>query len=359
MVVSEVGIVTSVGRDAHTTLTSILAGIARPKELGYFAIVDPELQEPQGVVGHPIEALTEGFHLYGLWLRVGLKCLEDLLSRAGLERGPQVWQRGALIAVAPDIRSERFMSEGDESPEALREPYLDRIAGWLGVPAERVKAVAVGPTGLYQALELAGRALERQDVDRVAILAVDSLLDTLSLEWLAEHDRLKTPAVPAGLMPGEAGVALLIERPGAKGLGVSVRAIASEAPPPRGAPAGGADPAWQTSVERGARLAQVLERCLARAPRGDGAARMLVSDQNGEQWRAEELAHCSLKLGDLWPADAELLLPALSVGDTGAARAALGCGIAALALKHGEARESIVLTSTFDGAAGAALLTAA
>lgn len=354
MVVSEVGIVTSVGRDAHTTLTSILAGIARPKELGYFAIVDPELQEPQGVVGHPIEALTEGFHLYGLWLRVGLKCLEDLLSRAGLERGPQVWQRGALIAVAPDIRSERFMSEGDESPEALREPYLDRIAGWLGVPAERVKAVAVGPTGLYQALELAGRALERQDVDRVAILAVDSLLDTLSLEWLAEHDRLKCPAVPAGLMPGEAGVALLIERAGAQGLNVAVRTVASEPQAARGAAVAG-----QTSAERGARLAQVLERCLARAPRGDGAARMLVSDQNGEQWRAEELAHCSLKLGDLWPADAELLLPALSVGDTGAARAALGCGIAALALKHGEARESIVLTSTFDGAAGAALLTAA
>src|SRR5690606_38145765 len=157
---------------------------------------------------------TEGFHLYGLWLRVGLKCLEDLLRRAAvsLSSSTPLGPRAALVAVTPDIRGARFMSEGNESADSLRAPFLDRLAAWLGIPAERAYCVPAGSTGLFHALAAADAMLERRDVDRVVVLSIDSLLDTLTLEWLASAQRLKTPSVPAGLMPGEAGAALLLAR---------------------------------------------------------------------------------------------------------------------------------------------------
>jgi 3-oxoacyl-[acyl-carrier-protein] synthase-1 len=351
--IDQVGMVTSVGRDAHTTMSSIACGIARPKELGYFTVVDPELQEPEGVIGHPIVALTEGFHLFGLWVRLGLKCLDDLLARAALPRGAAAWQRAALIAVTPDIRSARFMSDGDESIEALRAPFLDRLAAWLGIPAtaEHVHAVAIGNTGLFPALELASGLIERRTVDRVVVLAVDSLLDTLTLEWLSAAHRLKSATVPAGLMPGEAAAALLLGRAGGAGLDVAVRAVAAETQ---------AQDPGETSAARGARLARVLGRCLPSAADPTGADSVLVSDQNGEQWRAEEYGYCGLQLGEAWPARAHVVLPALSVGDTGAASAALACCVGALAVRQQAAlvRQSLILGSSIEGRAGAALLSA-
>lgn len=353
--ISEVGMVTSVGRDAHTTLTSVVCGISRPRELSYFHVVDPELQEPQGVVGHPVEALTEGFHLYGAWLRLGCKALQDLIDRAGptLARGTEAWRNAALIVVTPDIRTDRFMSDGDESTDALREPFLHRIAAWLGVPqtTAHVHAIAIGRTGVFAALETARALLEGAQAERVVVLAMDSLLDTMTLEWLAAQERLKGPSAPVGLAPGEAGVALLLERRGAPGLGVAIRAVAAEPTPLDAEP---------TSAVRGTRLAAVLSRLRVSSDR-TGAQSVLFSDQNGEQWRAEEWAFCGLKLTPDWPPAADVVLPALSVGDTGAASNALACALSALALRHRgfAARESLVIGTSIDGRAGAALFTSA
>ncbi|HEU4618864.1 MAG TPA: hypothetical protein VFV10_12555 [Gammaproteobacteria bacterium] len=357
--INQVGMVTSVGRDAGTTLTSILCGVSRPKEIGYFAVTDPEFQEPEGVTGHPIEALTEGFHLYGLWIRACIACLEDLLRRTSpaMPRGAEEWGSTALIAVTPDIRSERFMSDGDETAGSLREPFLHKIAAWLGIPRtpEHLHAVCMGRTGVFTALKAASAMLERRAFDRVLVLAVDSLLDTLTLEWLASRHRLKSPSAPAGLMPGEAASAMLIEprrggaHSGARGLGVAVRAATQES---------AADQEGLTTADRGRRLARVMSGCLPSLRDPAGAGCVLISDQNGEQWRAEEFGYCGLALGSAWPSRAAVLLPAVSVGDTGAASGALACCLSAMVLSSGlvEARDGIVLGSSFDGRAGAAML---
>jgi hypothetical protein len=114
----------------------------------------------------------------------------------------------------------------------------------------------------------------------------------------------------------------------------------------------------ETGEARGARLSRLLERCLVQAADRTGAGALFVSDQNGEHWHAEQLGYCSVLMGDAWPARAEVVLPALSVGDTGAAGAALGLALGALALRFPPAavRETLVVASTFEGAAGAALL---
>jgi 3-oxoacyl-[acyl-carrier-protein] synthase-1 len=206
-------------------------------------------------------------------------------------------------------------------------------------------------------LRAADEILARQtSLDRVLILAVDSLLDTLTLEWLAAGHRLKSPSTPMGLMPGEAAAAMIVERQGstarAGGLGVAVRTAAETAPQGE---------RELTGAVRGERLATVLAECLANlaAPAGDGC--MLISDQNGEQWRAEELAYCNLRLTEVWPVNASVLLPAVSLGDTGAASGAVNCCLGALALRSGMARvrQSVVVGSSAQGRAGAALLSVA
>ncbi len=74
-------------------------------------------------------------------------------------------------------------------------------------------AVCHGRTGVAVALRHARQMLEHMSVDRVVILAVDSLLDARILEHYLESDRLLTSVNSNGFMPGEAAAALVVGRP--------------------------------------------------------------------------------------------------------------------------------------------------
>jgi 3-oxoacyl-[acyl-carrier-protein] synthase-1 len=353
--IAEVGMVTSVGRDATTTFTSVLAGITRPKPLPYFTVVEPESGDSVPVVGHPIEAFTEGFHLYGLWIRATLASLRDLIARADLPApgNAAAWARTALVAVLPDIRSERFLSDGTEQDSDVREPFLARIAAWLGVPQTpaQLHVCCSGRAGVFAALRYGAELLRTHAVDRVIVLAVDSQLDTLTLDWLAAEDRLKSVAAAVGLMPGEASVALLLQSSKPNGRapgGVTVRALADRRPAVGD----------RTSEARGRLLREVLSACVPALGDANGQGCLWINDQNGEQWRAEEAGYCALFMAEQWPARAQVMVPALSVGDTGAASGALGLGLAALALRDElvAAHQCLVSSSSYRGPLGAVLL---
>jgi 3-oxoacyl-[acyl-carrier-protein] synthase-1 len=355
--ITDVGMVTSVGRDATTTFSSVLAGVARPKPIRYFSVVEPDSQEAVPLVGHPIEAFTEGFHLYGFWTRVAIASLRDLIARAALPAAGDSagWSRTALVAVLPNIRSKRFLSDGSESDDAVREPFLARIGAWLGVPLAppHLHAFCAGRVGIFAALRHGAELLRTRAVDRVIALAVDSQLDTLTLEWLAAEHRLKSPTSAAGLMPGEAAVALLLQspQPAGKSRGVTVRIVAERRPAESD----------RTNDARGGLLKAALSTCVAGLADRTGQRSLWIHDQNGEQWRAEEFGYCALLMGEEWPAQAQAMLPALSVGDTGAASGALSLSLAAMALRDDlvTADQCLVTSSSYRGPLGAALLQSA
>lgn len=352
--ISEVGLVTSVGRDATTTFSSIMAGITRPKELPYFSFVDPELQAPEPVVGHPIEALTEGFHLFGLWMRLAVASLNDLVARAGLPLpgDTSAWSRTGLIAVLPDIRSYRFLSDGSESDDDVRAPFLNRIATLLGTPQSEpmLHVVCNGRLGVVEALEHGEELLTSGNAERVIVMAVDSLLDSLTLEWLGAAQRVKSGGVAAGLTPGEAGAALLLESASGHSAdgSVSVRALAKQ----------GSAKDDASNEARGRFLESALAPCIAGFNNASGRNCLWINDQNGEQWRAEELAYCALYMGERWPADLEVMLPALSIGDTGAASGVLALALAVMALRDElvPAQQCLISSSSYEGSVAAALL---
>jgi 3-oxoacyl-[acyl-carrier-protein] synthase-1 len=93
-------------------------------------------------------------------------------------------------------------------------------------------------------------------------------------------------------------------------------------------------------------LARTLEVASPRAPFvGD-----LISDQNGENWRAGELSYARLRLTGRLGEGLRLMLPAISLGDVGAATAGVAVCVAASALVRGySASDRVLIAASSEG----------
>lgn len=203
-----------------------------------------------------------------------------------------------------------------------------------------------GRSGVALAVQAAAELLTGPGTaDLCLVGCFDSLLDDETLDALARTNRLKCADNPIGLMPGEAGVALLL-RSGGGGrtlptLGLLEASVIGSTGSDRDA-----DP-----VAGAAQLAQVLRQCAA----GADEPLLLLPDLNGEPTRAMEWGTAITMRG--WPKRHDVLFPAATFGDTGCAAGAIG---AALALhgwqrRHLAAKRCVVTTSASDGKSGLCL----
>src|SRR5712691_4638960 len=142
LAITGLSMITSVGRDVATSCASIRAGITRPCQIEHFEIVDDETQDTIPIVGHPIHGYAEGFNVAGLWTRLAKKCVRDLLGDLD-DVGAAFWRRTALIGATPYINDDRFQSAGDETPDLLRDTYLEPLVEdlELPIPASQLHAV--------------------------------------------------------------------------------------------------------------------------------------------------------------------------------------------------------------------------
>jgi 3-oxoacyl-[acyl-carrier-protein] synthase-1 len=162
--------------------------------------------------------------------------------------------------------------------------------------------------------------LERQF--EVAIIGgIDTLLDRSTLEWLEILRRLKSPAMPVGLAPGEVGVFFVLEtlqraqQRGVKPLAcIRSVAIAEEEKTYFGG-----------DTPTGVTLAQLLRDCGKLAEWQAANPCWIVSDHNGEAHRAMEWGNALVRaIPDCEPLRQPLLwYPAISVGETYAASGAV------------------------------------
>jgi 3-oxoacyl-[acyl-carrier-protein] synthase-1 len=168
--------------------------------------------------------------------------------------------------------------------------------------------------------------------------AVYSQLHRPWLDRLAAEKRLAHDDHPAGFIPGEAAVCLVLERfeharaRGAPPLAIVRHVEIDHEPIPIG-------PEHPIRAEA---LSRAVQRCL-----GDDAAaiRRVVADLDGERWRALEWSlvetRCFAALRKGW----QLWHPADSIGDVGAAAGAVGIGVAARAFARGYADGGSVLVT--------------
>lgn len=352
------GLVTSVGHNAPAACAAIRAGIARPRGCGGYTSLELETQDSEPITGHPIRGYTEGFSGSGLWLRLARGALSDLFDRANLPHPSEVgfWRRTGILAVTASPEAARFQLESD-GRRALEDAFLHPLGERLAVPLERtqVRLGGAAHAGTAQALEEAARLLSRGTYDRLLLVAVDSYLDALTLQWLDAAERLKTGDIPSGLSPGEAGACLLLEsEESARGRGAAplcvLAGVATAREPQPTAPG-------EPSTGQG------LSRCIREAMKAAGIstpyAGDVYSDLNGEAWRAHEWGSAVVRLTEQLGA-VKLHLPCVSVGDVGAASGALGVCLASHALhrRHTKTDRALVISSAMDGNVGCIALSA-
>jgi 3-oxoacyl-[acyl-carrier-protein] synthase I len=331
------------------------AQISRFGPLQDMLVLDDETGERVPLTGAPVVAVTSGFEGKGRLVRLAVDAIQDLLATTSVEVD---WRRiGVFLALAApgdegtaeeagpaeddDIRFEDSPGSAEDWSAAVADAIVEALglpgdlAPWHRYTAER--------TGTVQALRDAIDAVAQGAVGEALVVAVDSAIDEARLSrWIEQH-RLKTPSHPVGLMPGEAGVVLLLSRttpPASQRADTSlIRAPIVECEPPPG-----------DHPPTGHALAAVLTA--AASAQESLPIGTIVCDLNGEVERAVELGAAFAQI----PGGSPLLscrqvIPAVAFGETGAAGPLLGVVLASRAFARNYAGEgsAVVLVGADDG----------
>ncbi|WP_437331899.1 hypothetical protein [Sorangium sp. So ce394] len=357
LVITGYGALSCVGQSAATTCASIRAGLCLPREIHWFSVLDEEQQALVPLTGHPIRGYTDGFAELGRLIRLAHGAVRSLQNESGLlaRADARFWERTGLIFVGPPLEEDRF-EDAEEDVDELKASVLAQLIRALGLPlSEQASAlVDIGPAGAADAIYLAVQRITQRQVERVILVAADSCLDSITLEWLLERGWLKSPRNPVGLVPGEAAACVMLEsRSSAQRRGARVTAVVRAAATDREEAHALAD---KTSTGAG------LSRAILKVTSGGGApARFegdVIIDLDGVPWRAAEWGYAQVRCADVLGPNMKLVLPCGSLGHVGAASAVLGLVIAARSLERGYASrgQSLILASSGWGYVGAVLV---
>ncbi|MCY1074092.1 hypothetical protein [Archangium lansingense] len=350
LAITSLGMISSIGHSVVEACAALRAGIVRPRPLPGCDALDVDLGELVPVVGHPVAGITDGFYLSGVWLRLAERAVSDLLSW-GEVPGPEdadFWAGCDVLLVTPCLDPERFPILTDaETVTAMTSEYVEGFLELTRLPvaSRSIQVLSAGHVGVARALELAGQRARAGSARRCLVVAADSYVDPDALDWLAWHRRLKVPDRAVGLMPGEAAAAVMVESQ------QSVRARKAKVR------------AWVDRVSFGAAHDRASSRdgaglAAAVAPLlepGTGLAADVLCDINGEEWRARGYGNALVRLGARLGQHA-LILPAGSLGDTGAASGAIALCAATRAFERNYARSDLALVlSTSENGESAAI----
>jgi 3-oxoacyl-[acyl-carrier-protein] synthase-1 len=372
--ITNVGMTCSLGHDAATACAASRAGITRPKRLDYFRVRSPEAGVEQ-VLGHAAPSIATGFEDRVRLIQLLAAGLGDLRASIGGKLSdfagfylsmpsPLRPVTGLALIEHEEDRAVRLRICGEAGPEVLSQSAAQslvseaaELAGWPDRPDLRFVSCA-GHAGVAEATQHAMTDLRSGAIVGAIVGGVDSLLDYQTLAWLHTTGRLKTSDRPAGLQPGEACALVGLK---------TMRNIPSRARPPVAL----IREVW-TGVERatllsgeappGNGLSQALMPAADASRQDTAGCAWLITDQNGETYRAVEWGNAVCRVAARYPAfsTAAIWYPALSFGDTGAASGALSICVAAKSFERGYARlASAVVASSSDGPLRAALLVSA
>jgi 3-oxoacyl-[acyl-carrier-protein] synthase-1 len=368
IVIRGVGMASSLGLDTPTACAAARAGLNRAVALEHFVLKGPD-SDVRGIAGHCAPMITQGFEGVARLTRLAQAGLEDL------QRSTDGWStQGAAFYVALPNPIRRFDGLALIEEEALRAEYERELAELRNAHTARSMAVDVlssatslagwphefeircndvsGHTGVAVALQAAMADLSNGRARKAIVGGVDSLIGERTLQWLNDTGRLKTPVVAAGLQPGEAAAFLALECEEGAGSAPCLGAIdglqfALET-----------HPLLEGEPPLGDGLAQVLMASAVTAGWDRDILPWIVSDHNGELYRAYDWGHACTRLRPAYPGLAESAPwhPVEAFGDTGAASGAVGLVMATFAFQRGFApASSAVVLSSSDGPGRAAV----
>lgn len=317
------GAVTSVGLTAPQTCAAIRAGISGFRD----AVWTVPLEEPQ--VGAQVPArLSLKFPclhwLINLATRAIQECLED--------ENPNPADTALLIAVPEPFRGHPALSYTSE------QSLLDTIKRRLERHFHPASAVLrEGHAAALRALAIARELLTRGTVRYCIVGGVDSLINKVDVKRLGVVHRLQGPENPQGMVPGEGAAFILLTLPGRS---LMYRPLGQVL---------GVGSAMEKDTVLGKRysvgkgLRQALEEAAKDAACSEAIINFVVSDMNGERYRAWESLICHTRFYRTRRDHLNIYYPAASVGDIGAASGALIVIAATMGLARGYAPGQIAM----------------
>lgn len=247
----------------------------------------------------------------------------------------------------PDARWRLFFAlpEWLGRVEGLRTKFLQTMRGLNLTRIRKVDFHFGEKTAGFAAYQAACQALEEED--NVLVACVDSFVAPAILDARALKGLAHVQDDPYSVIPAEAGTVMLLGRPDA----------GSSVPVSRMRPVSLGNEAEQLDDSDRGVLGFGLVECI-RAALGELAhgsePGCLISDSNGERHRAEELGVVLANFAGDYPVLAEPEIPALAIGDVGAATAGLFAAIvphlAALKTPH------VLITGSENDGARAAMV---
>jgi len=337
MILTHPGLVCAVGLNAAAACAAMRAGIAGFSELPY----RDNSGEP--IIGAAVPGLPPDIKRDERLLVMLERALQDTLQSAAFVRTDTV---PLLVGLAEEGRP--------GGGAALAGDLIARMQKRLNRkfhPAHS-RCLEQGHTAGFELLKVARELLQDSDIPACIVAGVDSYINASSLAWLDQHGRLKTVANSDGVIPGEGGAAVVVQRvcdtnkseKAAEviglGFGCEEAGILNDQP----------------LVGQG--LASAAQAALAEAKIEMHEVDFRLSDVTGESYGFKEQA---LALGRLMRQRREelpLWHAADSIGDAGSATAPCQCVMAASAWRKGYAPGRLVASycSAVRGARAVAVL---
>lgn len=346
LAITALGLATPLGIGAEASCAALRATLSRFVAIETAALAGDDGQ-PVRLVVSSVRGVTDGLDGVERLAELAALALRDLLASARLSdrEADAAPLHLALAEPRADARAV-IVSELTER--------LERSVGLLGL-GERTSPYPAGHAGAIAALEQAAAAVRSGAAPRAIVGGVDSLLAPDVVQALHAEGRLKAGERPVGVMPGEAAAFVLVEpAPAAEARGAAPLATVAGVATSRET----ATIRDEDAVCHGAGLSDAMARALASLPGSGEGLGLIVCDLNGEPYRSEELAYAATKVLGGVQAPFRLWHAADSIGDVGAASAAVSLAVAARALHRGYARcdEALVVASSDGGLRGAAAL---
>ncbi len=349
VVITGIGMMTSVGHNAYQSCASIRADIVRIVDIDYFLIENDWFEEVP-ITGCPIIGITDGYLGLGRWTKMASAAIQDLIMNANLSER-DLTQTGLFLALPPLER--KGVDQRITDMLGLRIGQWNKIEGL----EQRTRVYPDGHAATAKATKATSDAIQELQANNIkyAIVGgVDSLVEPATLEFFHDKKRLKTEDNTDGFIPGEGAAFVMLEvKEQAMTREAEIMAIL-EAPHT----AMESITIWSEDPSEGLGLSEAIRGTLGQLSDKGMNTGLIICDLNGETYRAKEFANTVPRVLNEVKTAWQLWHPAESIGNTGAASFAISTCLGARALQRGYAGTENILIwgSSDDGLRGSLYL---
>ena len=372
VVVTGLGMISSLGHDVVTSCAAARAGLARRAELETFSVYSEEEWSEVPVIGHTVAGFSDGFEGAGRLVRLASAALADLLDYAQLT--PADFSRTGLYLNLPSGYFQKaYASHGtngepspdvepsagiDELKEYCRTALANRVAELNGIrlPIGGTPVLFGDHAGVAAAILDASRRLQAGERDSYVVGGIDCCVESDFLQAASSFGLLKDDEHPIAFIPGEAAAFVLLEPlTRARARGARIEGIIEGA-------SVASEPCHRLSGDPsvGVALASTIEATLEGLPDKGRNTGLVIGDLNGDSFRATEWGYAIVRLLQRYPwlQDQRQWYPADAFGEVGAATGAVGIctAVRAFARDYAGTDDVLMWLSSDDGRKGSLCL---